>query len=90
MLEIGAFQAKRSHYMMRSDPKLELASAVTAPERKQAVIYAMSAGMPLYEIEEFLDWIDAVRAGAVTKPVAKERTFLYNLIKTCQNRPGTQ
>ena len=73
-----------------SDPKLLLASAETAAERKNAVTHAMAVGMPLSEIEEFLDWVDAVRAGTVTKPVKQDRTFFYNLIKGYHNRPGTE
>ena len=67
--------------MTTSDPKWLLASADTPAERKSAVIQAMSAGMPLHEIEEFLDWADAVRAGVVTEPVRHDRARFYNLIR---------
>jgi DNA-binding transcriptional MerR regulator len=63
------------------DPKSLLASADSPAERKHAVIQAMSAGMPLHEIEEFLDWTDAVRAGRVTEPIRHDRARFYHLIR---------
>jgi hypothetical protein len=41
--------------------KLLLEHAATFLERTEAVKSALSLGMPLHEIEEYLDWIDAVR-----------------------------
>ncbi|MEX2139939.1 MAG: hypothetical protein WD894_11800 [Pirellulales bacterium] len=76
--------------MTPSDPKLLLASAETATERKHAVKNAMAVGMPLYEIEEFLDWADAVRTGNVPEPARDDRTLLYNLIRGCQKDPRTE
>ena len=41
--------------------KLLLEHAGTFLERTEAIKSAMALGMPLSEIEEYLDWIDAVR-----------------------------
>ncbi len=41
--------------------KLMLEHAGTFLERAEAVRTALSLGMPLGEIEEYLDWLDAVR-----------------------------
>jgi DNA-binding transcriptional MerR regulator len=38
-----------------------LAQARTFLERTRAVEAALSLGMPLHEIEQYLDWLDAVR-----------------------------
>jgi hypothetical protein len=43
--------------------KLLLEKAGTFLERTQAVEAALQLGMPLNEIEEYLDWLDAVRGG---------------------------
>jgi hypothetical protein len=70
--------------MTPTDPKLLLARAETPAERKRAVTIAMATGMALHEIEEFLDWADAVRAGSVTEPLPEEHTLFFNLIKMYQ------
>jgi DNA-binding transcriptional MerR regulator len=41
--------------------KLLLEHASTFLERTEAVKSALSLGMPLNEIEEYLDWLDAVK-----------------------------
>ncbi|MCX7424627.1 MAG: hypothetical protein NTW96_03210 [Planctomycetia bacterium] len=41
--------------------KLLLEQAGTSIERTQAIAAAVSLGMPLNEIEEYLDWLDATR-----------------------------
>ncbi len=41
--------------------KLLLEHAGTFVERTEAVQIAISLGMPLSEIEEYLDWLDATR-----------------------------
>jgi len=41
--------------------KLLLEHAGTFLERAEAVKSAMALGMPLKEIEEYLDWVDLVR-----------------------------
>lgn len=38
--------------------KLILEHAATFLERKEAVRTALSLGMPIHEIEDYLDWID--------------------------------
>jgi len=42
--------------------KLMLEQAGTFLERTEAVRTALSLGMPANEIEEYLDWLDVVRA----------------------------
>jgi hypothetical protein len=41
--------------------KLMLEHAGTFLERAEAIRVALSLGMPLGEIEEYLDWLDATR-----------------------------
>ncbi len=41
--------------------KLMLEHAGTFLERAEAIRTALSLGMPLHEIEEYLDWLDATR-----------------------------
>jgi hypothetical protein len=41
--------------------KLLLEHAETFLERTEAIKSALSLGMPLAEIEEYLDWLDALR-----------------------------
>ena len=53
--------------MTTADARAILARAETSEERAQAVKSAMAAGMPLSEIEELLDWFDAIRAGRAAK-----------------------
>lgn len=43
--------------------KLILEHADTFLKRSEAVETALSLGMPLNEIEEYLDWLDVVRPG---------------------------
>ncbi len=40
--------------------KLLLEKAGTFLERTEAIQTALSLGMPLHEIEEYLDWVDSV------------------------------
>ena len=67
--------------MTLMDARVLLARAENPADRKQAVATAMAAGMPLHEIEEFLDWADAVRAGRVAAPVSQKRSAFYSLIR---------
>lgn len=46
--------------MAHEAAKAQLKQAKTRPEREQAVRAAFRLGMPLREIEEYLDWLDAV------------------------------
>jgi hypothetical protein len=41
--------------------KAVLEQATTAHQRVKAVRVAFRLGMPLHEIEEYLDWLDVVR-----------------------------
>lgn len=41
--------------------KLLLEHAETFLERKEAIRAAMSLGMPLNEIQDYLDWLDSIR-----------------------------
>jgi hypothetical protein len=67
--------------MSLTDARVLLARAENPADRRHAVTQAMAAGMPLHEIEEFLDWADAVRAGRVAAPVSQKRSALYSLIR---------
>jgi hypothetical protein len=67
--------------MSHTDARILLARAESPADRKHAVASAMSAGMPLHEIEEFLDWADSVRAGRVAAPASQKRSAFYNLIR---------
>jgi hypothetical protein len=42
--------------------KRMLEEAQTFEERTTAIKTALDEGMPLYEIEEFLDWLDMIRS----------------------------
>jgi hypothetical protein len=46
--------------------KLMLEHAGTFVERTEAIKLALNLGMPLNEIEDYLDWLDSIR-GANTK-----------------------
>lgn len=49
--------------MVHEIAKLLLEQADNFLQRTEAVRTALSLGMPLSEIEEYLDWLDAVRPG---------------------------
>ena len=44
--------------------KLLLEHAETIADRKSAIQKALGMGMPLGEVEEYLDWLDTVRSGS--------------------------
>ena len=47
--------------------KLILEHAGTFVERTEAIKVALNLGMPLDEIEEYLDWLDTIRADKLKK-----------------------
>lgn len=47
--------------------KLLLEHAETFLERSEAIKAAMSLGMPIHEIEGYLDWLDMVRGPAASE-----------------------
>jgi len=47
--------------------KLILEHAGTFVERTEAIKVALNLGMPLDEIEEYLDWLDEIRARSTKK-----------------------
>ena len=51
--------------------KLMLEHAETFIERTEAIRAALNLGMPLHEIEAYLDWLDSIREEE--KPSAKGR-----------------
>ncbi|HZN34042.1 MAG TPA: hypothetical protein VFB80_09495 [Pirellulaceae bacterium] len=51
--------------------KLLLEHAETFLERTEAVKSALSLGMPLNEIQDYLDWLDALRSR--DQPTSKDR-----------------
>ena len=52
--------------MAHESAKLLFARAGTHPERIEAVRAAMSLGMPIHEIREYLDWIDNLRPQSIS------------------------
>jgi len=48
--------------------KLMLEHAGTFLERNEAIRTALSLGMPLHEIEEYLDWLDVTRGPTPDSP----------------------
>ncbi|MGQ9576756.1 MAG: hypothetical protein ACUVUC_15725 [Thermoguttaceae bacterium] len=53
--------------------KLLLEHAGTFLDRAKAVEAALSLGMPLHEIEEYLDWLDATKRLRARKPESGEK-----------------
>jgi DNA-binding transcriptional MerR regulator len=51
--------------------KLMLEHAETFLERTEAIRVALNLGMPLHEIEAYLDWLDSIRDAE--NPSAKNR-----------------
>jgi hypothetical protein len=51
--------------------KLLLEHAETFLERTEAIKSALGLGMPLHEIEDYLDWLDAVRGHSQFSPPGK-------------------
>jgi hypothetical protein len=54
--------------------KLVLEKAGTFLERTEAVRTALSLGMPLQEIESYLDWLDDIRATSGIEPNHDRKT----------------
>ena len=52
--------------------KLVLEHAETFVERSEAIKTALSMGMPLSEIEEYLDWLAVIRAQKPVEPKGKK------------------
>jgi DNA-binding transcriptional MerR regulator len=53
--------------------KLMLEHAGTFVERTEAIKVALSLGMPLSEIEEYLDWLDSIRGKSAKKDAGGDR-----------------
>jgi len=51
--------------------KLILEHAGTFVERAEAIKVALNLGMPLDEIEDYLDWLDAIRAIRTNKDLGR-------------------
>jgi len=54
--------------------KLMLEHAGTFLERTEAIRTALSLGMPIQEIEEYLDWLDATRGPVPDLPNEDSRS----------------
>ena len=54
--------------MAHAIAKLLLEQAGTLLERTEAIRTALSLGMPLREIEEYLDWLDNLRSAGANVP----------------------
>jgi hypothetical protein len=52
--------------------KLLLEHARTFLERSEALESAVKLGMPLHEIEDYLDWLDSIRNSAPDGPLPDE------------------
>lgn len=53
--------------------KLMLEHAKTFLDRQEAIKSAMSLGMPLHEIEQYLDWLDQTQAPPQVTPHSKKK-----------------
>jgi DNA-binding transcriptional MerR regulator len=53
--------------------KLLLEHAETFLERTEAIKAALSLGMPLNEIQDYLDWLDAIRGKSKKLPASHKR-----------------
>jgi DNA-binding transcriptional MerR regulator len=53
--------------------KLLLEHAETFLERKEAIKAALGLGMPLQEIEEYLDWLDVIRSAPCPESESEDR-----------------
>jgi hypothetical protein len=73
-----------------NEAKLLLAQAETDGDRKCAVAKALAWGMPLHEIEEFLDWVDATRANLLSAPQASGESPINALLRRLSQRPEVQ
>jgi len=51
--------------MLREDPKTLLDQADNPVEREAAVRAAIRLGTPLHEVEQYLDWLDAMKKSGV-------------------------
>lgn len=58
---LPGFKRLRPFLMAHEIAKLLLEHADTLLDRQEAIKTALGLGMPLHEIEEYLDWIDSVR-----------------------------
>jgi hypothetical protein len=67
MLSRRRFAAERRG-MSHEIAKLLLEHAETFLERTEAINSALGLGMPLSEIEEYLDWLDAMRGQDPPRP----------------------
>ena len=65
--------AREGRGMAHEIAKLILEHAETFLERTEAIKSAMSLGMPLSEIEEYLDWLDVARGQDGLPPKSRPR-----------------
>jgi DNA-binding transcriptional MerR regulator len=65
--------APRHSGMSHEIAKLLLEHAETFLERTEAIKSALSLGMPLSEIEKYLDWLDSVRGTDKSPPKGGSR-----------------
>jgi hypothetical protein len=64
--------------------KLLLEHADSFLKRSEAVRTALSMGMPLHEIESYLDWLDSVRHSS---PPAENSSVIDQETKPTKKRP---
>jgi len=73
---------KRARGMSHEIAKLLLEHAKTFLDREEAVKSALSLGMPLHEIEQYLDWLDQTVATPQTTAHSKIKAKTDNESKT--------
>jgi hypothetical protein len=73
--------------MRHAKAKNLLATAATADQLQGAVAEAINLGMPLFEVEEYLDRLDAVRALLKASRVPVRESSLRSLIPQFDGRP---
>ncbi len=72
------------------EARLLLSQAETYGDRRNAVAKALASGMPLHEIEEFLDWVDATRANLESVPVGVRESLISAVLRRLQQKPEVQ
>ena len=58
--------------------KLLLEHARTFLERSEAIKSAMRLGMPIHEIEEYLDWLDSIRNAPENDPSPPKNDGIFS------------
>jgi hypothetical protein len=81
---------RQGAFVSHNEAKLLLAQAETYGDRRNAVASALTSGMPLHEIEEFLDWVDAVRAKQQVATVPGSESLIGAVLRHLSQKPEVQ